>query len=104
MKINDAGTKIVLKSPSAWWGSTNSRIDTPISAVLVIKDQDTSNELFRLSFSVTISSSDVALSETNPEEDCANTSFIINSLSDMRLVVGLGSVTQTIDIQDSVSQ
>ena len=102
--MNDPGTKIVLKSPISWWGSTNSRIDTPISAVLVIKDQDTSNELFRLSFSVTISSSDVDLSETNPEEDCANTSFIIDSLSDMRLVVGTGFVTQTIDIQDTVSQ
>ena len=60
--VNSAN-KIVLKSPNSWFGNSGN-LDTPLEAILVVKEEETSAELFRLSFNVIVATYDP---QTDPE-------------------------------------
>ena len=88
MWINSAN-KITLGSPSAWFEDSGN-LDTPLLAALYVKNGETDQELFKLSFYVTIASYDPQTDPINALDAQCNGVTITrpNDLSSMEVMYG----------------
>ena len=59
----NADNEIVLKSPLSSFESSGN-LDTPLEAILVVKEEETGSELFRLNFNVVVATYDP---QTDPD-------------------------------------
>ena len=88
MWINSAN-KITLGSPSAWFEDSGN-LDTPLLAALYVKNGETDQELFKLSFYVTIASYNPQTDPINALDAQCNGVTITrpNDLSSMEVMYG----------------
>ena len=63
--------EIVLKSPNSWFENSGN-LDTPLQAILVVKEEGTSSELFRLSFNAIVATYDPQTDPVNALEGQCN--------------------------------